>query len=382
MRHIIYLLMIFMLACPATGLAQAQDAEPSPSPFTVICSENVHSFTPLWGSWVLYSAGTDEGNQATLVLVNAENGISTPWAHDWDPQTDGWAGYCYEPVLEMQSSPNGQWVALMQGVRLPDGLVPEEYPGMSCCEVVLLCQADGSRAVPVTLTIMVGGGPRFDFTTDGRRVVGSPFLDCIPDAAHYAEFLSRDPDTEPPLRFNQYCISTGVREYLPGIDTGDGYWKCPYSDNFRIENNWYDEYRFGNFSMGGLIGEYTIPGDNPQGRAFGWVLPGAMLIDSANGSGLVHVDGRYTPAPAGDWVCYCWLPDGSYLFSDDGGTTIMHGKVDWTTFTIDWYVEHPELQEYSHYDFVPVRDSAGVLIHGWDQGELLYLPLSKAGAKP
>ena len=336
---------------------------------------------PLWGSWLLYATDADDDHNG-LFFQNVVTGESYPWYHDWWPQNEGWEDYAGHPVLDIVSSPNGQWVAYMVGVTLPADQIPEEYPGMSSCEVILLAQADGTHARTVGLSILVGSGPHFDFTSDGRCIIGTPFLDCVPDAKHYVEFLTRDPAYQPDYRYNEYCISTGVRKLIPSLDIGDGFWKCPYSNNYRIENNWYDEHRFSNLKTGELLGEYTLPDGISGGMMHGWVLPDAVLITSDMGTGLLYVDGTYVPTKQGNWEVYCWLPDGTYLFSDDGGKMVKHGKVDWPSFTVDWWVDHPELVELQMMEFHPLHESDGVVIHDWGVGSLHYLPLSREGAKP
>lgn len=303
----------------------------------------------------------------------------TTWNPDWDPQADGWRPADGSTTF-LTASPDGQWLCYDLWAEVPED-VQINFEHMRNAELVMISHPDGSEARPVGVTIQVGGGPQFDFTADSTWLVGQPFLACKPTPESYARYLNNDWDDPDVQEFNYYDLGTGQYGWVDDVSTGDGYWKCPYSDNFRIENNWYAEHQFSNFKTGGILGTWTSP-EEVDAPLSGWVLQDAVLLDGETFSGLLYVDGTTLPAPSPGWEVYCWLPDGSYIFSDDGGRSVKYGKVDWTTFTIDWAVDRPDLVDYLRYTIVPLRDSSGVLLSQWGGGELLYAPVSREGAKP
>jgi len=304
----------------------------------------------------------------------------TAWRPAWDPAADGWLAVADGPTTFMTASPDGQWLCYDYWAELPTDAALN-YEHMRRSELVMVSRPDGSEARPVGVTIQVGGGPQFDFTSDSAWLVGQPFLACRPTPESYARYLNNDWDDPEVEEFNYYDLTTGEYGWQEEISVGDGYWKCPYSDNFRIENNWYAEHQFSNFKTGGILGEWTTP-DGNDAYISGWVLPDAVLLIGQDQSGLLYVDGTYLSAPSPGWQVYCWLPDGTFVFSDDDGESIKYGKVDWTTFSIDWYVDRPDLIDYSYYTMLPLRDSSGILLTQWGGDELLYTGVSREGAKP
>ncbi|MBN2081721.1 hypothetical protein JW859_05865 [bacterium] len=373
---------VFLLVLLAATTASAQD-EPAPftpRPLVDVDIYQVDAAVPVYGDTVVAAARLAEEERYTFLTLDTSGAPPVEWVPDWDPSEYGWEP-ADGPVLFLKASPDGQWLCYDQWVHLPDEFATEfEY--MHQAELVMLSRPDGSEARPIAVTIQVGGGAEFDFTADGSRIVGQPLIKCLPTPGSYARFLEldgADPDVPP---FNYYDVTTGERGYLESLNIGDGYWKCPYSDNFRLENNWYAEHRFGNFMSGEILGEWI----EPEGRdAFlsNWVLPDAMLMSNPGRTGLLYVDGRFMPAPQDCWHCYCWLPDGTFLFSLDDGFTVRYGKVDWSSFTIDWATDASPLADYLYYNWTPLADSSGILLTTWDRGgELLWTPVSKAGAKP
>lgn len=317
--------------------------------------------------------------------VSIPTGVRTRWTPSWRPEEAGWEireGFSYDGfVFALDVSPNLRHVVFAQGVRLPERYeVPEDLEGMRGCFVVVVCGADGGDAVPVAIGVEVGGGPEYCFTSDSRRLVGQPFYPCRPAPDGYAEFLAGGWDAPPPVPpFDWYDIETGERGTIPGLSVGDGFWKCPYSDFFRIENNWYMEHEFSSFATGGVTGRYSVPDGVDGGYIRGWVLPDAVLMEGEECWKVLYVDGTVTDGPSiYDWDLYCWLPDGTYLFTTDGGATVLHGNVDWTTGEASDVTICPGLEAFIEESFVPLPGSQGVLILTpamWGDGRLSYYPL-------
>lgn len=345
----------------------------------VLLGDSIGLVAPLSSSLVLCT--DPHGGFFTIALPSGER---KPWVPSWRPEEAGWEtrercsfdGF----VFALEVSPDLRHVVFAQGVWLPERYeVPEYLEGMRGCFVAVVCDADGSDGIPVAIGVEVGGGPQYSFTADSRRLVGQPFFPCIPTPEGYAEFLRAgwDSPTIPP--FDYYEIATGVRGTIPGLEIGDGYWKCPYSDNFRIENNWYMEHDFSSFATGGVTGSYSVPEDADGGYIRGWILPDAVLMEGNERWKVLHVDGSVEDGPSiYEWDMYCWLPDGSYLFTRDGGATVLHGNVDWTTGEASDVTICPGLEAFIEESFVPLPGSQGVLIHTpamWGDGRLSYYPL-------
>jgi hypothetical protein len=375
------LALILLLFAPAAALAASgADSEP------VLLLDGVTAFTPLDASTVLVANADGE-----LRRVDTDTRQARPWSCDWQPAGDGWSEL--GRIVVLSTSPDGQWVCLAREVGADAKLLAQRAGDAEplgnlrgfehlWAVAILLCRVDGSGARLVGLGVEAGGGPDYDFTMDSSRLVGQPFLPCLPDALSCYKYMSRIWEVLPIPQFNCVDVSTGERGLLPDLPVSDGYWKCPYSDNFRAENNWYDEHQFSTFDGGGILGQYSCPPPEGYGRMHGWVLPDAVLLSQADGQGLLYIDGTYHPAPTAGWEVYCWLDDGSYLFSDDGGQSIKYGKVDWPTFSVDWYVTLPALAVLQDAAWAGLPGAAAALAFRWDTGELWYVPLSRAGSKP
>ncbi len=333
----------------------------------VLLAEDVFMAAPVSPGIVL-CASEDGG----FFTIDIPGGARRPWAPDRLPEDDGWVPYDLVPVLV--SSPDGGWVAWVRCAGLPEEY-EIEWEGMRSVGLVYVSRPDGSGARPVAVTWLVGGGPYFDFTSDSRYLVGSPIAPCAPDPEAYARSVGDQEGGS--AGFTHYEVATGRRILVEDLPLGDGYWKCPYSEYFRIENNWYAEHGFSSFDTGGVLGRWVVPGG--ECRLWGWATEDAMLYSIDGGCGLVYVDGSVTEAPSCGWELYCLMPDGNSLYSSDSGRTVRFGWVDWVTFE-----EHrtEEVQGLAGFPglggmrIIPMPDSRGVLFSdGWNTGELWLLPL-------
>jgi hypothetical protein len=379
-KHLVFVIGLLLIS---PILATALDASTEAAPRNLLePSQTVTAFAPVSGSSFV-AAVMDEGDsypQMSTYTIGASGAVAVSiWRPDWDMGADGWEPG-EGPTTFLSASPDGQWLCYDLWAELPED-VEINFEHMRSAELVMLSRPDGSEARPIAVTIQVGGGPQFDFTSDSAWLVGQPFLACRPTPESYARYLNNDWSDPQVPEFNYYDLGTDEYGWIDDVATGDGYWKCPYSDNFRIENNWYAQHQFSNFKTGGILGSWASP-EEADAPVSGWVLQDAVLLNGETFAGLLYVDGTTVPAPGHGWEAYCWLPDGSCLFSDDGGATVKYGKVDWTTFSVDWSVDRPDLVDYVNHTMLPLRDSSGVLMSQWGGGELLYSPVSRAGSKP
>jgi hypothetical protein len=359
------------LACLATLAA-------APAPHPVLLAEGAGLTVALSDTTVLYA---DE--QGSFFTVSIPSGEKSAWQPSWRPDEDGWqirrGSYGDGMVFALSVSPDRGHVVYAQGVWLPDRYdVPEAAEAIRGCFVVVVCDTDGRHAFPAALGIEVGGGPEYDFTSDSRLLVGQPFFPCPPTPEGYAEYLELGWDNPRIAEFNCVDIATGEHGVIPDLNVGDGYWKCPFSDYFRIENNWYEEHEFSSFQTGGLLGSYSVP-EGSSGGILGWILPDAVLLE---GDGehreVLFVDGRALEGPASSWDFFCRMPDGTSVFTMDGGRTVMHGTVDWTTGSVSGAVPCPGLEDCLESSFIPLPGSGGVLLHSpapWGTGLLYFYDL-------
>jgi len=377
MRTALILLPVFVLIA-----LHARAAAPAPLPVRLL-ADHVALAAPLAGASLLYA--DDEGE---IWLLDAATGQRNAWPCSWTPQADGWDHASRVEVLK--ASPDGGWVCFAREVGADIARLAQGQPvdGVLAGQeqlwavAVVLARADGSGAHSVALGQEAGGGPDYDFTQDSARLVGQPFEPCLPDAQHCYDYGRTLWEFPPIARFNYVDVASGERGLLADLPVSDGYWKCPSSDNFRAENNDYDVHEFSSFADGGILGQYTCPPPAGHGAVLGWVLQDAVLLAQADGQGLLYVDGTYRKAPQAVWDVRCWLPDGTYIFSDDAGATLKYGKVDWSSFSVDWAVARPDLAQYTDARWQALADSSGVLIQPWDTGELYFAPVSRADARP
>ena len=373
---------IILLAASVLIALPAQAAAPAPPPLRQLAN-HVTLVAPLSGSSLLYA--DDDG---AIWLLDAATGKRSAWHCSWTPQADGWDHA--SRVVVLKRSPDGRWVCFAREVGADIAKFAQRQPvdgtlagqEQFWAVAVVLARADGSGAHAVALGQEAGGGPDYDFTQDSVRLVGQPFEPCLPDAQHCYDYGRTIWEVPPLARFNYIDVASGERGLLDDLPVSDGYWKCPYSDYFRAENNDYDVHQFSSFDGGGITGEYTCPPPANHGAMLGWVLEDAVLLAQADGQGLLYVDGTFRKAPQAVWDVRCWLPDGTYIFSDGAGATLKYGKLDWNSFSVDWAVARPDLVQYIDAHWQALADSSGVLIQPWDTGELYFALVSRASARP
>jgi len=375
-KRIMLAMRLFLCVGLITILVSGAAAKPS----IMQIASQVETAAPLSELDVLYAVQTQNSEDEKFYIYNVRTAESTPWPLAWSYLNDGWDGA--GPVLSLAVSPSGRWVCFAQCVWLEDEHAIEQLLfGSADAVAVVLCSMDGNWAKCVALSHLVGSGPQYDFTTDSRRIVGQPWIRCEPDAQHYVEYASKAWEIPPVERYNYIRVPSGERGWQDDLEVWDGYWKCPYSDNFRIENNWYAVHRFSNFQTAEVLGEYETP-DGRDCLLSGWVLQDALLTTPGENQGLLYVDGTLNPAAEPSWEVYCWLPDGTYVFSNDAGKSISYGKVDWPSFTVDWWVERRDLAPYVHHQWSPLPDSSGIILLEPATGALHYTAVSRTGAKP
>ena len=326
--------------------------------------DNIALAVPLSADTVLCSDA-----EHNLVLLNLPGGEHTPWLGVWDYQAEGWIEDGH--IATLCASPDLEWVCYSVGVGLPE-TEAIDYEGMRWALAVVLARADGSESKCVALSIEVGGGPEFAFTQDSKRLVGSPMLQCEPTPEEYAFHINREPKAEYAPIFNCIDVESWQPDLIPNLDIGDGFWKCPYSDYYRIENNWYAEHNFSCFATGGVTGSWATP-DGMDCRVYGWVLPDAMLAESGGKTGLLLATGGIQLAPRYGLQVYCWLPDNTYLLREKEGGPMLHAWMDWERWLVVAAQLVPDYPDIAWAMLTPLPDSSGVLINEWGPSKLQLL---------
>lgn len=335
----------------------------------VLVAEDVVSVVPLDRATVLLNDG--EGTEYTL---NLDTGLTRPWSPSWSPGEDGWVDDGYTFATEL--SPDGNHLLILKGVYVPDRFgFPEGYDGMRSAVLVILSRPDGSQAMPVAVSVAAGGGPDYAFTTDSRSIVGGPMFNCEPTPEAYSALIRSDSGRFTMEPVNMITISTGTRSLIADLETADGFWKCPYSDWVRLENNWNAEHTFSNIVTGGVAGFFRVPGG--EARVHGWVLPNALLMTTQKGQGLLFVDGSFVPCSSGTWDVLSWLPDGRFIYERNESENFVLGEVDWETFRAEpggVPVHIPEDIRHASAKPMPCVPCTGILFHDrWGNGNLWFL---------
>jgi hypothetical protein len=348
-------------------LSTPSGAEAEPAP-TVLASD-VAGAVPLDSTTVL-CATVDH----SWFTIDVRTGERRDWSPSWVPEDAGWIDDGF--TFMMGRSPDGTHLFLSRGVLLPDSYeIPDGMWGMRSAVVFVICSPDGSGAYPALTSIAVGGGPEFAFTSDSRYLVGSPVLCPGGDPGVFSRYLSGEDDH---VFFDRIEVATGEPSIVEGLEISDGFWKCPWSDWLRVENNWYGEHTFSNLSSGGIAGTYTVPGG--EGCINGWVLDDAVLMSPPSGQGLLYVDGTFVETPSEGWDIYCRLDDGTFVYSVDGGITVLHGEVNWAAFEAGPSEVLEGLEGYMHLSTIPMPGSKGFLLTDfWDANTIWYCSLPGSG---
>jgi len=340
---------------------------------SVLLASEVNMARPLDESTILFS-----NNSGRLFTVDVSTGETESWNLSWVPEDDGWVSG--GAIYNISVSPDLKWVCVAQAVILPESFpLPEECHGMRSVLVGVIAKRDGSGAWPAFIGGAAGGGPTYVFTDDSKLLVGSPMFACETTPESYFAFLGSERKNQTLEQFNTVETETRERMMLDFPDISDGFWKCPRSDYFRVENNWYQVHSFASFHEPELLCTWETPA-GLNSEFLGWVLPDAVLLNLDEGQLLLFVDGesRVVEFPF-QLVPVAWLPDGSYLYTENGDSEqLYHASIDWNSFEISdpgvFYL--PE--EMRGLRLVPMPGSRGIFcVNAQETGNLYFtrLPL-------
>ena len=327
-----------------------------------VVATGVNDFALLSANQVICLHRHDD--ESYFEIVDLASGSVTSWCSDWNYEDDGWVSAGH--IMHVAVSPNGKGICFTQFVKLHDDVsVPDEYFRQAV--VIVLCRADGSDAQVVA----VKNSPFLErdlvFTENSGRLVSLIWNNIEPNAAGYTHFENSDSLRSTYRNFN--CINIEVFSFVgvSGLCYGNFFKKCPYNDNYY---RWHgidtiDEGSFYNFNDETInLNVSEFHSFEAQGLS-GWVLPDAILAFSyeLDEAGLLFIDGRFQPGPeyVKDWDIFCWLPDGSYILSEDNRQTIAHAQINWEAFEVEHATQIDDWPSYGWYKVISLPDSSGLL---------------------
>lgn len=332
----------------------------------VLLAENVSDFTVLNETEVLYC-----DNDANFFIVSTLSpNDERPWNPGWDPADRGWERAT--TLVHLCASPDGNWVCFARFVAIPeDMLQPDEHVPWPLA--VVIAPVYGTHAWLAALAQEVGGGPGFDFTMNSMNLYGQPFVSSETSIEDYLANFRGDPDRERVESFSIINLQSGERSG-GDIFLNDGYAACPYSDLVAA-----DDYCIGmivdmsakEIVFGDTSGPYLYEVDK-------WVLEDAILVSKDGEQMLLYADGTVVENPGEDRInVYCWMPDGAYIFSTDGGATVWFGNIDWDRFQPLEAALIPELGGVLSrlHEAQPMVDGSGIVFDSYELGGLVYLSL-------
>ncbi len=251
----------------------------------------------------------------------------------WGDQLDEWGDTGH--LLSLSGNSDGSLICFAQFVRIPDELIIDSEYVVPVPLLVTVCGSDGSDARVIGLSVDVGGGPQFDFSRDSRFVFGHPFQMCLPSPVDYARYHEEGEHLED---FMMVDLLTGERSGNPS-KISDGYYLNPYSD-LAAAGCYPSDLIIDIVTREILLEDTCIDHPTIIGT---WVLPDAGLAGSNGEQVLRYSSGRETVNPGTNLRVFCMIPDGRYVFSTDGGDTVMLGLINWDTFETPGAIELPEL---------------------------------------
>ena len=339
---------------------------------SVLLAENVSEFTVLNDTEVLYC-----DNDANFFIVNTQSpDEARPWDPGWDPTLRGWEEAT--TLVHLCASPDGQWVCFARFVAIPDDMLLQADESVPWPLAVVVAPVYGTTAWLAALAWEVGGGPGFDFTMDSMNLYGQPFVSSETSLEDFLAYFRRDPDRERLEAFSIINLQSGERTGS-GLCFNDGYVACPYSDLVAA-----DDMCIG--VIADMSTEEIVFGD-PVDYYYGfevekWVLEDAILVRKDGEQCLLYADGTVVENPGEDDIrVYCWMPGGEYVFSTDGGRTVLYGNIDWVSFSSSETVIMSDLRSrLSIWDkTLPMTDGSGIVFYSYELEGLVFYPVPVSG---
>jgi hypothetical protein len=272
----------------------------------------------------------------SLERIDPDTGARTPWGAPWI--ADGWRlGRAGAPTLGgFEVSPDGRWVALAHSFEIRRNAALSS-PGLVA---LVVARSDASDPRCVGIGVPSDDPPPFTFSRAGR-LVGDWSVRCEPGPRGVPLAIDADGELDAWPRLQRwYDPDDGSGGVVPELEPW-WYDRDPLGDHVAMQH--YEDPRaleFRNFATGARLGAVPIA-DGLALRPRDWVTADMLLAEALVSDPaprelrLVTTDGRSFTAPHAQWRVYTRLPDGSHVFSRDGGATIEQGRVDWPRFTVE-----------------------------------------------
>jgi hypothetical protein len=332
--------LVLVALLPGTAAALLADS---------IIAEDVSTCCAVSSQTVLYARGD------SIIGFNPTSTESFGWSMDLDPTEAGWDG---TGSVRGLAADGGRVLAFID-------LVPpvEEMYGMSIPAPVgvVACAEDGSGARILALT----RGPDIrdiELVHGGGYIAGNGWSRSAPDAEHYLDYVTGEMALELLPPSNLISTADGRRFDLPELDLSIEHIWCPHAARVVLERE--------NPTIVLLdtetpaVDSVMAVGDAYPGIDIRrWVAVDALTADYHGTRGLIFTDGRFAPLPGSGWIVYSWLDDGSYIFSMDGGDTLRHGLIDWSTFETSAAPPQPGLGAYVGSGLRPIPGLPTRMIH-------------------
>ena len=338
---------------------------------SVLLAENVSHFTVLNETEVLYC---DSDANFFIVSTQSPDEVRS-WNPGWDPTHRGWERAT--TLVYLCASPDGAWICFASFVAIPeDMLLPDENVPWPLAVVV--APVDGLSAWLAALAQEVGGGPGFDFTMDSMNLYGQPFVSSETSLEDYLAYFREDPDRERVESFTKINLLSGERTGND-IHLNDGYVACPYSDLVASDDMYIG-------IIADMSSEEIVFGD-PEDPYYcfeveKWVLEDAILVEKDGVQCLLYSDGTVVENPGENSISvYCWMPGGEYVFSTDGGRTVLYGNIDWESFSSSEAIVmlDPGVRLSIWDKILPMTDGSGIVFNSYELGGLVFHPMPGSG---
>ncbi len=281
-------------------------------------------------------------SEERVIFVNANGTLSSvsinepfvlePVTLAWEAGSNGWEGP--EEINYLGISPDGNTLCLTVQVAVPDSIYTTGIP-IPDPMLVLVCSITGENVQVMGITDGSQESKGFYFTQDSRVLFGWGFLPCNPTPeAFFALYLGDETDLIPPY-------------HLIDLEEGTMFQAAGIAENNIVANPWSDLTAHGN-TITDMATLSTIYQDSTTTSDIidQWIEPDMGLLTSETTQTARLADGTSYVNPGEIFIILCRVEEGRYIYSRDGGETLIDGRIDWTLFE---EIESMELDQLKGY---------------------------------
>ena len=281
-------------------------------------------------------------SEERVIFVNANGTLSSvsinepfvlePVPFTWEAGNYGWEGS--EEITCMGISPDGNTLCLSVQVAVPDSIFTTVIP-IPEPMIVLTSSLTDEDVKIMGIIESFRETKSFSFTQDSRVLFGWGFLPCNPTPeAFFAMHLGDETDLIQP--YHLIDLEEGIRFSASGMDT-----------HTLIANPWSDLAAHGN-TITDMATLSTIYQDSTTTSDIidQWIEPYIGLLTSEATQTARLADGTSYENPGENFIILCRVEEGRYIYSRDGGGTLIDGRIDWTLFEETESAELDQLDGY------------------------------------